>query len=154
MTNGSNAGSARTPARSPKLLWVVGIVALLWNSFGAFDYTMTQTRNAAYLKMMTPEQVAYIETFPAWAVAGWALGVWGGVAGSLLLLARKRLAVPVYLVSLLGALVSQTYTFVFSRGLEVMGGGAAAAILPLFILIVALGLFLYARSLAHRGVLA
>ena len=32
MTDGSNAGRAR----APKLLWVIGIVALLWNSFGAY----------------------------------------------------------------------------------------------------------------------
>ena len=150
MVNEARAGRARPS----KLFWVIGVVALLWNSFGCLDYTMTQTRNAAYLKMMTPQQMAYIESFPAWAVAAWAVGVWGGAVGSLLLLLRKRAAAPVYLASLLGAVVSQFYTFFLSNGLEVMGGGAGAAILPIVIVLVAIGLWLYARKMAEKGVLA
>jgi hypothetical protein len=149
MANEAPAGSVRPS----KLFWVIGVVALLWNGFGALDYTMCQTRNAAWMKMMTPQQVAYLESFPAWAVAAWAVGVWGGVVGSLLLLSRKKLAAPVYLASLIGALVSQVYTFVLSNGLEVMGGGAGAAVLPALIVAGAIGLWLYARAMAAKGVL-
>ena len=132
---------------------MIGIVALAWNSFGAFDYTMTQMRNQEYLKMYNAEQMAYIEGFPAWAVAGWAVGVWGGVVGSVLLLLRKKLAAPVYLASLAGAVVSHFYSMVLSNGLEMAGGGAMV-IFPIVIVLVALGLWLYARAMAKKGVLA
>ena len=138
--------------RPSKWFWVIGIVALLWNGFGAYDYTMTQTNNMEYLKMYTPEQLAYIQGWPAWAVAGWATGVWGGVVGALLLLLRKRLAAPVFLASLLGAIVGHAYSF-SSGGIEMAGGGAMW-IFPFVILFIALGLWLYARKMAAKGVLA
>jgi hypothetical protein len=148
MPEGSAAGRARTPMH----LWILGVVALLWNGFGAFDYTMTQTRNMDYLKMLTPEQQAFVFAFPAWSVAAWALGVWGGVVGAVLLLARKRAAAPVFLVSLVGAAVSHLYMFAFSDYFAVMGGGGAA-ILPAVIITGAILLYLYARNMANRGVL-
>lgn len=149
MTNGSPAGRAR----APKLLWVIGALALLWNSFGAFDYTMTQTRNEAWLGQYTPEQLAFIESFPAWSVAAWAIGVWGGAVGSLLLLFRKRSAAPVYLASLAGAVVSHIYYLFLSNGRELLGGGVGAVIFPVVIIAIALALFLYARAMTRQQVL-
>ena len=35
----------------PRHLWIVGALALLWNSFGCFDYLMTQTANEAYFRV-------------------------------------------------------------------------------------------------------
>ena len=86
----------------PWHLWLVGVLSALWNSVGAFDYTMTQTRNPAYLAQFTPEQLDYFASFPAWATGAWALGVWGAVAGSLLLLFRSRWAVQAFGIALAG----------------------------------------------------
>ena len=89
-----NPGDTPSPAvATPKHLWVVGVLALLWNCMGAFDYVMTESRNASYLRGFTRQQLDYFFGFPAWVIACWAIAVWGGVAGSLLLLLRKRLAV-------------------------------------------------------------
>jgi hypothetical protein len=148
MSNEAPAGRARTPVH----LWILGIVALLWNGFGAFDFTMTQTRNMEYLKMYTPEQLAYVLGWPLWAVAAWGVGVWGGVVGALLLLVRKRLAAPLFLASLVGAVVGHAYSFA-SGGIEMAGGGAMA-IFPVVIVLIAVGLWLYARAMAKKGVLA
>ena len=49
---------------TPKHLWVVGIVMALWNAMGAFDYTMTQTQNEAYMGQFTPEQLEVLLQFP------------------------------------------------------------------------------------------
>ena len=74
---------------TPRHLWIVGALSLLWNCIGAADYTMTQTRNSAWLQGITAEQLAYLHDFPTWAVSAWALGVWGALAGSILLLLRS-----------------------------------------------------------------
>jgi hypothetical protein len=153
MADGSTAGRAAGRPKTPKHLWVVGVVALLWNSMGALDYTMTQTKNMAYLKQLTPPQLDYFFGLPAWVVAAWAIGVWGGVVGSLLLLLRKRLAVPVFLASILGVVGSHGYTYLLSNGLEVMGGGAGTLAFAATILLVAVALYVYARALARREVL-
>src|SRR3546814_11846022 len=76
--------------KTPWHLWAVGIVSLLWNAFGAFDYVMTKLRNPEYMAAFTHEQQSFFYSFQLWANVGWALGVWGSVLGSVLLLARSR----------------------------------------------------------------
>ena len=46
-------------ARTPAHVWIVGILATLWNAFGAYDYIMTQTNNAAYLSQFSAEERAF-----------------------------------------------------------------------------------------------
>ncbi|MEQ1727644.1 MAG: hypothetical protein ABL982_04610 [Vicinamibacterales bacterium] len=141
------------PTRAPWHLWVVGAVALLWNAMGAFDYSMTQSRNAAYMAGFTPEQLAFFYGMPAVINSAWAVGVWGGVAGSLLLLLRRRLSVWVFLASVVGVLTTTFHNFVLADGMTV-AGDPFSLIFTAVIFIVALGLFLYASTLRTRGVLA
>jgi len=142
---------AMPPARADWKLWVVGIVALLWNSIGALDYVMTQTKNESYMGQFTPEQLDYFYGFPSWVVACWAIAVWGAVLGSVLLLLRKRLAEPVFLVALVAMVATTIHNFLLSDGMQVMGSGAVAFSAVIFV--VAVGLYLYARNLVRRGVL-
>lgn len=136
---------------APRHLWLVGVLALLWNSVGALDYVMTETRNEAYMSQFTPEQLAYFYAFPSWVVATWALAVWGGVVGAILLLVRKRWAVPVFAVSLVAMVITTIYNFGLTNGAEIMGTGAA--IFSAVIFAIAVGLWLYARYVARIGVL-
>ncbi|WP_338466728.1 hypothetical protein RXV95_14425 [Novosphingobium sp. ZN18A2] len=96
-------------ARAPWHLWAVGVAGLLWNSFGCYDYAMTNLRNPAYLAQLPPEMIAYLDALPAWLTGFWALGVWGSLAGSILLLARSRYAVAAFALSLLGLAITQGY---------------------------------------------
>src|SRR3546814_16804363 len=91
--------------KAPWHLWMVGVLSLLWNARGGYDYTMTQMHNRAYIEAaMGPmglsydDAVAFIDSFPLWADALWALGVWGSVAGSVLVLLRSRCALPAFWV--------------------------------------------------------
>ena len=143
--------STGTRAPTPWHLWAIGIVSLLWNAIGAFDYVMTQTRNEAYMQGFTEEQLAYFYGFPTWAVAAWAIAIWLSVAGSVLLLLRSKWAFHAFLVSLLGMIVSFGYQF-SSGGGEIMGPVGFAFTFVIF----AIGLFLlwYANAMRARGVLA
>jgi len=109
--------------KTPWHLWAVGAVSLLWNGLGGYDYTMSMTQGAAYLATvgMTPDQIAYHEAMPVWMTAIWAVGVWGGVLGSLLLLLRNKLAFPVFAVSFGAFLFSLLFTYGLSDGGKVMG---------------------------------
>lgn len=145
-------GREERSSRAPVHLWVVGVLALLWNALGAFDYLATHLRLDFYMSQFTPEELAYFYGFPAWAVSGWAVGVWGGFFGSLALLLRKRWAVWLFGASLLGMAVSTVYTFGLSEGAEHMGG-AVGVIFTVVVWIVAIALFFYARGLEKKGVL-
>ncbi len=138
--------------RVPWHLWLVGILAVLWNLVGAFDYVMTQTRNESYMAEFTPEQLEFFYGFPFWVVTFWALAVWGGLLGAILLLLRKRLAVNVLLLSFVSMVITSIHNFLLADGLAIMGG--TGVVFSVFIFAVALGLWLYARGMAERGVLA
>lgn len=137
--------------RTPVHLWIVAVLATIWNAFGCFDYLMTQTRNAQYLANFTDPQRIYFESFPVWMEAVWAFGVWGGMAGALLLLMRSRHAATAFAVSLAGLAVSTFYQYVLSSPPPDMTG--AMQMMNLAIWAIAIGLLVYALRMRRRGVL-
>ena len=137
---------------TPSHLWIVGALATLWNAFGAFDYVMTQTDNADYLAQFTDPQRVYFASFPAWMEAAWACGVWGGLAGSLLLLARSRHAVLAFALSLAGLLASTIYQYVLNKAPADMMTPAMVG-MNIAIWAIAIGLLYYALRMRGRGVL-
>jgi len=147
--SGTSARAAR--GRAPVHLWIVGVVALLWNAIGAFDYLATQLKLDFYMSQFTEQQLAYFYGFPAWAVAGWAFGVWGGLAGAVGLLLRRSWAVWAFAISLAGLALSSIYTLVLSNGAEIMGG--EGTVFSVVIWAVAIFLLLYSRAMSKRGVL-
>lgn len=145
---------ATQPAAStPIHLWVVGILSLLWNCFGAYDYTMSHVGGLAYFESMglDAEAFAWFGSFPAWAVAGYAIGVWVSLLGSILLLLRSRHAATAFLVSLLGALVSFAYQFISDKPASMETAMAMA--MPIVILILIVAQWYYARRMTAAGVL-
>ena len=146
MTNDTNL-------KTPWHLWVVGVIAVLFNAVGVFDFVMVMAQGAAYMESagMTPGQIAHYQQMPAWMTAVWAIGVWGAILASILLLLRKKLAFPVFALSLGAFLVSLLYTYVLTDGGEVMGSEMAMA----NVVIIALLLFFiwYSRLMTKRGVL-
>ena len=144
-------------ARTPVHLWIVGILATLWNGFGCVDYLMTRLRNTDYLTSAMPGVdpnafLAWIDAFPIYAHIGWGMGVWLGLLGSILLLMRSRWAVWSYALSLLGAVLSLGYQIALAPPLAGMTGGFNA-VMPYVIILVAIALFLYARAQAAKGLL-
>jgi len=138
---------------TPKHLWIVGTLSLLWNGFGAYDYVMTHAGGPEYFESMGLDAAAYawFQALPGWSIAAWAVGVWGSVIGAILLLMRSRHATTAFLVSLLGALVSFGYQFSTERPASLEGG--TAVIMPIVILIVIVLQWYYARRQAAAGVL-
>jgi hypothetical protein len=134
----------------PISFWVVAGLSLLWNLFGAYDYLMTRTRNEGYLSAMgDPKAVlAWIDTFPLWVQLCWGMGVWGAVAGSLLLLARSRFAVHAFLLSLIGAAGSLVFQATDST-VPAAFDSSARLVLP--VVIVAVAAFLWQFSSRERA---
>jgi hypothetical protein len=138
-------------ARTPWHLWVIGIVSLLWNAVGAFDYTATHLHYEAYMANFSQAQLDYFYGFPAWVVACWAIGVWGALLGSLTLLLRKSWAVWLFGASILGMAGTTIYNFVLTDGAALMGEGAAT--FTIVIWVIALFLYFYSAAMAKRRVL-
>ncbi|CAN5516268.1 hypothetical protein BH23BAC4_BH23BAC4_07940 [soil metagenome] len=145
--------ASRSVGRRPVHLWIVGIVSLLWNSIGAFDYLMTQLQAEWYMGSFSAEQLEYFYGFPAWAVAVWAIGVWFAVGGSVALLLRSRWAVYLFGISLAGLALTTLYTNVLSDGMAAMGGSIGYVIFSIVLWLVLIGLLVYSIAMARRGVL-
>ncbi len=139
--------------KTPWHLWLVGVIAVLFNAIGVFDYVMNMAQGSSYLTSvgMTPAQIAHYEQFPAWMMAVWAIGVWGAMLASVLILLRRKVAVPVFAASLAAFMVNLLYTYVLTDGGEIMGRGMAIT----SAVITALLLFFmwYSWLMTKRGVL-
>jgi hypothetical protein len=105
-------------ARAPWHLWALALVSLIWFAGGANDYLQTKLGNREYLAMAAEGSGvsleimdAYVASFPLWATIAWALGVWGAVGGSLLLVLRSRFAVHAFIASLAGVAVTTAWTY-------------------------------------------
>ena len=139
--------------KTPWHLWVIGVIGVLWNAFGCWDYTMTQLKGEAHLRAfgMTDAQIAYFHAMPAWTHGAWAIGVWGGMLGAILILLRRKLALPVFVVSFLGFLAGLLYQYVLSNAAAVMDPNA-------WVMNVVIGagcvfFIWYAWAMSKRGVL-
>ena len=140
--------------KPPLSFWVVSILGLIWNAFGGFDYWMTRTRNVDFLAQAGDPQVvlAWIDSFPLWAQICWGLGVWGSVAGSVLLLLRSRHAVNAFLVSLVAAVLSFSYQLFISdvpASLDTTGG----KVIPIVILAIVAFLWQFSKREVAKGLL-
>ncbi len=143
-----------TQPRTPAHLWIVGVLALLWNAIGVSDYAMMRTRNEGYFRALMPDlnitaALAYVDAMPLLQSIGWALGVWGALAGTILLLMRSRHAVTAYLVSLVGAVVAFAHQFLGAAP----PAGMDDPVVPAMVTLIAIALLFYARWMRGKGVL-
>lgn len=140
--------------RTPWHLWVIGVVSLLWNAFGAFDFVSTIARGEAYLREMKFDQamIDYFLGMPDWMYVPWTLGVWGAVIGSILLLLRNRFAVWAFALSLIGAVVSLIYGQ-FMDPPPLAPDMAMMKWMPYVITVITVLLFVYAFNMRKKGVL-
>jgi hypothetical protein len=133
----------------PSSFYIIGAVFLVWNVIGFMFYLQHA--------MMTPENVpegvdvamlAFMEATPVWATSAYAIAVNVGMIASVLLLMRKSVAMPLFVVSLIGALILDFDSFVLRDVVAIWGGGAF--IVPSAVIIVGVIEIWYSRSIANR----
>ncbi|MES2058737.1 MAG: hypothetical protein V4564_22555 [Pseudomonadota bacterium] len=142
-----------TTLKAPWHLWLIGVIAVLFNAIGVFDFTMGMAQGARYLASagMTPDQIAHYLAMPVWMTAAWAIGVWSAFIASILLLLRRKAAFPVFVLSLAAFLINLLYTYVLTDGGAIMG--RSMAITSAVIAILLLFFSWYAQAMAKRGAL-
>ena len=146
------AQGTTTPGR-PWHLWLIGIIGGLWSSIGVISFMLTQMNVEAVMSRFPPQQREYFESFPLWADGFWAIGVFGGVIGCLLLLLKNRLAFHVLFASVIGAIVSNLGGLFLLGGMEVIVETSALG-LTIFPVVSAAFLAYYARAMSKKGVLS
>lgn len=144
--------------KTPWHLWVLGIVSLIWFAGGANDYVQTKTGNMEYLGMAAENSgvpldvmLEYFAAYPMWATVAWAMGVWGAVAGSLLLLFRSRFAFHFYIISVIGLALSMVYTL--TSNMPDAMNTTFTWVFTAVIWLSLIGMAYYARRMTAAGVL-
>ncbi len=89
--------------------WAIGAVMLIYNVAGVINFFAQM--NVDTVAAMPESYRALIEGRPVWATGAFAVAVFGGVFGCLLLLLRKSAAYYLFIAALLGAIVTMIHTF-------------------------------------------
>ncbi|MDG2378322.1 MAG: hypothetical protein P8M29_05460 [Tateyamaria sp.] len=119
--------------------WVFVGAGLLWNLMGCLNY-ITQSNPETVAEMPEVYQII-IDGRPAWATSAFAIGVFSGAVGCILLLLKKNVATTALLLSGVGVLVNAFFE------IKVIG------YMPFTILslLVAIALIWYAMILKRLG---
>lgn len=139
-------------SNKPKaLFWIIGVIAVIWNLMGVSVYLMQAYLTDSYTEAYTPEQLEIITNAPSWAVGAFAIAVFAGFIGSVLILLRKRLANIVLSISFVGIMVQFIYNFFIANSMEVFG--PAATVQPIITIVFGLFLVIYTKNKIKEGIL-
>lgn len=92
-------------AKPPIWFWIIGSFALLWNGMGLAAYFQQFMMSAEFFAALRPEQQQLLIGQPIWLTGAFATAVFAGFVGSISILLRKRIAVRLYLLSMLAVFI-------------------------------------------------
>jgi hypothetical protein len=141
-----------TTKRASVGFWIIAIIALIWNAMGVMSYLMAQYKVESYRAGYNEEQLALMDSAPAWSTALFAIAVFGGFLGCFFLLMRKKLATPLFLISLICILINIGYGLFGTNQAEVFGT-MNGIIMPLIVVVIGVYLYFFSKRTAANGIL-
>ena len=142
MTTNSNKPST--------IFWIIGVLALIWNGMGAYMYIQQAYKTDAFKAMYPDEKVLeMVMNTPSWVMGAFAIAVFGGVLGAILLLLKKKLAKTLFLISFIAIIVQMFYNVFISGAMEVYGPGAV--IMPILTLVIGAFLIIFSKKSTEKG---
>ena len=121
---------------TPNWIFVTSVIFIGWNMMGAIFYLNEMFMGPEMFDALDSAQQNFFSSRPAWVTASYATAVWLGILGAFLLLLRKKLALPIFIISLVGALLQITYNLFIGGGLDAFG--PSAIIVPSLVTIIGL----------------
>ncbi len=140
-----------TTNKPGKGLLIIGILGLLWNLIGVFfwmaeNFMMTEEVKAT----LSPERLELMESAPSWGVIVYGIATIGGVLACIMLLMRKKLAVVLFLISLLCIVIQMGYGMFFMKWGNILGP-VDAYVMPLIVIIIGVFLYMYSKKATSKG---
>ena len=135
--------------KPPSPLWfkIVAVVAVLWNIMGliAFIFDVQMTPEELEKMDLHPAMKEAYRNSPTWNWVAYGVATICGFLGSLLLLLRKKIALSVLGLSLVGVLV-QFFGWYFTTNIF-SEMGMSAMVMPIAVVLIAI----YLYFLSHRA---
>ena len=130
---------------------LIAIITLIWNFFGVMSYLMHAYMTPETLATLPENQQNFMNNMPSWRVAAFATATFGGLVGSILLLMKKKIAIALFLLSLIGIIAGNIYDFFmvnYYKNSDITG-----LILPVLIVLVSVFLLWYSKKIDSNGML-
>ncbi len=129
--------------------WIVAVLGFLWDAAGCYNYIAAVTISEEALSALPDAERGLYEDLPLWATSAFAIAVWAGVLGTLLLLLRKAIAYQVLIISFIAIIIQMIYNIFISEMLDVYGAGGL--VLPIVVIVIAAFLIWFAKTSKNRG---
>ena len=136
-------------ARAPAWFRLLAVLGLAWNAFGVYMYLTSVGMFGDPLAGLDPAHRALAQSVPNWVTGAFAIAVFAGLVGALLLVMLKRLAKSLLILSVLAVLVQSAWVIAMSDARAVEGN--MALMMPAVISLVALLLVWLAAAGDRRG---
>lgn len=112
--------------------WVICVIALFWNAMGGINFIMQM--NPELLSNFPEPAKSLIATRPIWATVAFAIAVFGGLLGDVLLILRKAIAYYFFIASLIGVFVTNFHTAQVSSDMNIWVGSLMSIIVAAFLI--------------------
>jgi hypothetical protein len=125
--------------------------ALVWNLVGIVFFVGGLFTTPEMVAELPQAQQDIHHATPGWAIGAFAVAVFGGLLGCIVLLIKKTLALPLLIISLLGILVQMFHAFFIVNSFAVFGPGGT--IMPIMVIVIAIALIgLAAKAKTHAWI--
>ena len=142
----TNESSSNSP---PVWFRVVSVVALLWYLMDLSAFFMRLFMTEEGINSMPENQQHLYRDMPLWVSIVFACEVFGGLLGSVALLLRKKWALPLFVISILGTLAQTTNIWFLTDAISAVG--APAIVMPLVAIVIGVALIFLSRFAISRG---
>jgi len=133
------------------LFWIIGVIALLWNGAGVFAYWQLAMMSAEKFAALPELQRELMDRQPIWHSAAFPIAVFGGFIGAIAMLLKKRIAVRLFMLSLVGVIIQFAGYFILDGYIKFIT--TQGWTMPIMIPIFAVGFWLYARHCENKGII-
>jgi ABC-type xylose transport system permease subunit len=151
--NDDSAGTQTTqgsdPGSPPVWFWVISVIALAWYLMDTSAFFMRVLMTEEAIKTMPESQQHLYRDMPLWVNIVFACEVFGGTLGCISLLLKKKWALPLFVISLLGVLAQTSNIWFLTDAISAMG--APAVMMPLVAIIIGTAMVFLAKSAIPKG---
>jgi len=133
----------------PTWFWVVSTVALLWYLMDVSAFFMRVLMTEEMLNAMPENEQSLYRDMPLWVNVVFAGEVFGGALGSIALLLRRALALPLFVISILGVFSQTFHVYFLSDAISIMG--AMAVVMPLIAILIGIGMIKMTKWAIFNG---
>ena len=130
-------------ASTPVWFWVISIVALLWYLMDTSAFFMRVLMTEEAIKAMPENQQHLYRDMPLWVNIAFACEVFGGTLGCIAILLKKKWALSLFTISILGTFAQTSNIWFLTDAISAMG--APAIVMPLVAIIIAAAMILFAK---------